>query len=182
LPDYLDLSFYSDVTPQFAVLASVDYTRWHLIDKLVLNYSGAIANPNNPLSVASVTQVLNFKDTFRYSLGANYKITPCWLVRTGVAYDQSPVREVSERSYQLPDTNRYWLALGTQYIVNRHLKFDVAYAHLILSPTSNSVTQQNSATANSPMLGITPVTAIETGVSNFRMSVNDIGVQATLTL
>ena len=56
----------------------------------------------------------NFKDTWRFSAGANYQYNEKIVLRAGVAYDQSPVNDI-DRTPRLPDSDRTWLTIGGRY-------------------------------------------------------------------
>jgi long-chain fatty acid transport protein len=46
-----------------------------------------------------------WRDTFKLSLGANYHYSDNLLLRTGVAWDQSPVKNADETHPALPDSD-----------------------------------------------------------------------------
>jgi long-chain fatty acid transport protein len=83
----------------------------------------ASASPDATLD----TLTFNFKDTLRYSLGANYKLSGPWTLKAGVAYDKSPVPSAEDRTVRLPDNDRYWLSLGARYQASPVSRFDVGY-------------------------------------------------------
>jgi long-chain fatty acid transport protein len=70
----------------------------------------------------------NWQDTWRTSLGANYKLNDTWKLRAGVAYDKTPTNDV-DRTARLPDQDRTWLAFGAQMKVGKSGKLDISYAH-----------------------------------------------------
>ena len=75
------------------------------------------------------TTALNFKDAWRFAVGANYRYNGEWLFRGGLAYDQSPVQDAN-RTSRLPDADRTWLTLGFKYTANPKLWFDVGAAYI----------------------------------------------------
>jgi long-chain fatty acid transport protein len=81
----------------------------------------------------------NFKDTWRFSAGMNYYPDEKWVLRAGVAYDQSPVNNV-DRSPRLPDNDRTWLAIGARYKYSSALNFDLGASYIFVKdPSINSV-------------------------------------------
>lgn len=120
LPDTTILSVSQKLNDRWVMLGDVSRTSWSTVDKvLILSGSG------------NLIQVLdaNFRDTWRFALGGNYKINDRWKWKVGVAYDQSPVRGAEERLVSLPDNNRYWISTGVQWKADEHstLDFGVAY-------------------------------------------------------
>ncbi len=53
-------------------------------------------------------------------------------LRTGFAYDETPIKNSSLRDPRIPDNNRYFLSAGLQYKPLPYLAFDVGYAHLFV--------------------------------------------------
>ena len=72
----------------------------------------------------------DFRDTWRYALGANYRYSDAVKLKFGVAYDQSPVRDPQHRLVSLPDNNRTWFTTGAQVKVNKDSAVDVGVAYL----------------------------------------------------
>ncbi len=130
LPDTASLSYFQRLNDRFDILGDVTWTGWSSIPELrILRSTG------------SVLQVLpeNFKDTWRYSIGTNYRYDDRIVLRAGVAFDQSPVNNV-DRGPRLPDEDRTWLAVGARYKYSSALNFDVGAAYIFIKdPSINSV-------------------------------------------
>ena len=74
------------------LLGDVTWWQWSKIDRVPLvRTSGALSG--TPVS----TFVFNFDDTFRLSIGANYRLDPAWMLKFGVAYDQTPVKDLDRK-------------------------------------------------------------------------------------
>lgn len=106
------------------MLLDLTWTQWSLLDKLTINFD----NPSQPPSILN----LDFKNTLRASLGFNYQINPTWIIRSGFAYDESPVRNAQTRTFRIPDSDRYWLTLGISYRLDANFNFNFAYAHVFV--------------------------------------------------
>ena len=121
-PETIGLSILQTITDRLSVAATVEWTNWSRFDELRVTFdSGA------PDSVVDE----NWQDTFFYSVGVNYQLTPRLLVRGGVAYDQTPVRN-KYRTARLADQDRAWVAAGLTYAFNEWASFDVGYAHVFV--------------------------------------------------
>lgn len=179
LPDYGDISLYHQFNPEWAFLGDVEFTHWSLIKTLTVNYSGDIAN-NDTIEINSAQLPFDFRNTWRVSAGVNFMPSDRWTLRTGVAYDESPVPNASARTFRLPDTNRYWVAFGAQYIINRAFTVDAGYSHLFVNKTSINNTQQFNALLlpGIPLLML-PATITENGIGDVEAGVNELGVQLT---
>ena len=159
-PETIGLSIHQAVTDRLSVLATVEWANWSRFDELRVTFdSGA------PDSVVDE----NWQDTFFYALGVNYQLTPKLLLRGGVAYDQTPVRN-RYRTARLPDQDRTWVATGFTYAFNDWASVDLGYAHVFVRDSEIRET-----------MAITPNGAV-TGTLNgeYENSVDLLALQANL--
>lgn len=137
-PEIVTLSAYHDLNPQLALLGSIVYTGWGALQQLTLNQAVApVIDPNTFNLVPSrvnVTSPQNYHNSWRFALGANYRINGRCLIRLGAGYDQTPTNSV-DRDVRLPDLNRWALAIGTHYQIKDSLGFDLGYYHLFAANT-----------------------------------------------
>ena len=122
LPDSLILSAMHQLNERWQLLADISWTGWSSLQELKIKNAGG---PTDTLP-------LDFRDTWRVAIGANYQINSQWKWRFGIAWDQSPVHDPNDRPTSLPDTDRWWFSTGVQYAVNRNTQIDVGYAYLYL--------------------------------------------------
>jgi long-chain fatty acid transport protein len=122
MPDSASLSYYQKINTQWDFLADVSWTGWSSIQELRIKRADGTT-----LSVLPE----NFKDTWRYSVGVNYYPDERWVLRAGLAYDQSPVNDV-DRGPRLPDSDRTWIAAGARYKYSSALNFDVGATYIFV--------------------------------------------------
>jgi long-chain fatty acid transport protein len=121
-PDNLAVSLAHRVNDRLQLLGDVTWWHWSKIDRLPL------IRTDGPATGATLdTIVLGFKDTWRFSAGANYKLAGPWTLKLGAAYDQSPVKTPEARTVRLPDSDRYWLSAGLKYTPWKSGAFDLGY-------------------------------------------------------
>lgn len=123
LPDTLSLSAYHEISPRWAVMGDITWTNWSRFEELRIDYD----NPAQP----STIQPENWEDTFRLSAGVNYTVNKALILRTGIAYDPTPVKD-EFRTARIPDGDRLWLAVGASYRPSEALSINVGYAHLFV--------------------------------------------------
>ncbi|HET7364346.1 MAG TPA: porin [Burkholderiales bacterium] len=124
-PDSLAFSAAHRLNDQLELLGDVTWWHWSTINQLPL------IRTSGPASGATLdTLVLDFKDTWRFSAGVNYKMSGPLTLKFGVAYDQTPVRNAQERTVRLPDADRYWLSAGLKYTVSKNGVLDVGYSYV----------------------------------------------------
>jgi len=133
LPPYTALSFYDKVHPKVALMASAIYTQWSTIQNFILqNVTGLDGDPAEPSTNIVITIPQHLRNTWNFSLGADYYVTDYATLRGGVGYDQTPVSN-TYRSVQLPDNNRYVIALGAHYQAAKKLGLDIGWTHLFIN-------------------------------------------------
>lgn len=128
LPDYATISARTKLKPWWIIMGDVSFVNWHDVQKITLTFSPSVMNPT-PRVLPPQTLNLKYHDTWRVALGQSFVITPKWLFRMGVAYDQTPVR-YPYRDARLPDTDRFWLSVGSHFVVTKMVDLDVGYAHI----------------------------------------------------
>lgn len=122
LPDSASLSIVHQINPRVELLADVTWTGWSDFDELrIVRTNGAL------LGVTTE----NWSDSYRYSVGVNYRMNDKLTLRTGLAYDETPVSD-TYRTVRIPDESRTWLAFGAQYRLSNKTALDFGYAHLFV--------------------------------------------------
>jgi long-chain fatty acid transport protein len=122
LPDSASLSLVHQLNPRLELLADMTWTGWSDFDELrIVRAAG---------TTLGVTPE-NWNDSYRYSVGANYRLNDKVILRSGVAYDETPVSDAF-RTARIPDESRTWLSFGAQYRLSSKNTIDVGYAHLFV--------------------------------------------------
>lgn len=138
-PEIVTLSGYHDVNERVAILGSVVYTGWHTLRTIGLkNVAAASVTPVPPAppvggTIANATvnsvSVENYKNAWRWALGANVQVNEQLMLTMGGGFDGTPTRDAF-RSVRLPDEDRWALSVGAHYDANPQLGFDVGYTYL----------------------------------------------------
>ena len=122
LPDQLTLSAYWK--PQginFGFSGQARWTKWKVFDTFLMT-------SKNPMA-RTISIPENWENSWTFSLGTDYYLSPSWTLRTGVSYDQTPVPNSRYRTARIPDTDKYWISFGASYKY-KAFTFDIGYAHL----------------------------------------------------
>jgi long-chain fatty acid transport protein len=134
LPSVTTLSVYQDIHPRVALLGSIVYTGWSSFQAIQLFNIAAVAVDESGQAThanTNVTTLENYRDTWRYALGANVQLTQKLMLRMGTGYEQTPTIN-AERDVRLPDANRVAVSMGGHYQLNRIVGFDAGYSHYFL--------------------------------------------------
>jgi len=127
LPETTSLSAYHDISSHWAIMADWTWTRWSRFKELTYEF----ANPYQPSS----TTEENWRNSNRVALGANYRLNSTWLLRMGVAYDNTPIPSDEYRTPRIPGNDRTWVSVGFNVKAAKHMALDVGYAHLFVPET-----------------------------------------------
>ncbi|TMG87892.1 MAG: transporter, partial [Betaproteobacteria bacterium] len=159
MPDTSNVSIFHQLNNKWDLMADLQYTGWSSIQELRVVRSTGVSLPPTPE---------NFRDTWRVSVGANYRYNDAWTLRGGLAYDQSPVRD-AQRTPRLPDNDRTWVAIGAQYKYSPTIALDFAWAYIFIrDPSMNQ--NAGSTAANGLISG------------SYKSNVNIVGLQLTYTV
>ncbi|MDE2181407.1 MAG: TonB-dependent receptor [Alphaproteobacteria bacterium] len=109
------------VNDRWTVMLGADWMGWSSFQDLIIRS----ANPHQPDDV----NVMNWKNSWFGSLGAEYKAGNDLTLRLGVAMDQTPTQN-GWRTPGIPDSSRRWLTAGIGYRASDHWDLDVTAAHL----------------------------------------------------
>lgn len=123
LPEMLSISAVQTITSEWDIMGDITLTNWHRFKKLVVKY------PKTVLADSRTEE--KFKDAIRVSAGANYKYSRDLMFKFGLAYDDSPVSR-KHRNIRIPDSDRYWVALGAKYNVSKDFVVDAGYTHIFV--------------------------------------------------
>ncbi len=157
LPDTFIISATHQLNNKWELLGDISRTSWSDVPELRVQFSNGSADK---------VSKYDWRDTWRVAMGANYQVTDAWKLRLGLAFDQSPVKE-GLRTPRLPDQDRVWYTIGTQYKLNKGSNLDIGYAYV----------KAKSAHANE-----TSASPAVTGrlVGDYESSVQVLGVQYSM--
>ena len=122
VPDSASLSIFETVG-NWELMGDLTWTGWSTLQRF-----DAIRTTGAQAGTIVDFETFNWKDVWRYSIGANYKMSPQTKFRFGLAFDETPTNDV-DRTPRLPDEDRTWVALGVQYKPSKTSILDVGYAH-----------------------------------------------------
>lgn len=138
LPATASLSYVYPVNNKMQVLADASWTGWSSFEELRIEF-------DNPAKGDSV-QPEDWTDSMRYSLGATYQTDDKFKLRTGVAFDQTPIKNKYLRTARITDSDRTWLSVGLGYQVNKEVNIDLAYTHILTDDPEIEATDADTGT------------------------------------
>lgn len=164
LPESWTLSGYHEFTDKIAVTADVAWTNWSRFDVLSLRFTPGVATG---LDTNTNEQ---FVDTWRVALGGIYTLNERWLIRAGVAFDETPTQDQT-RTARIPDEDRTWLSIGGAYTLNKCWRFDFGYAHLFFK---DATIDESAPSRAGPPIGLATQARL---AGSYDGSANIVGIQ-----
>ncbi len=134
LPASASISGLFNLTQRVVLLADITWTGWSSFEELRVEF-------DNPVQPDAVTHQ-NWEDSMRYAVGLNYT-TNSYVLRTGLAHDESPIPDEQHRTPRIPGNARSWLSLGLGLPVNQAIWLDFGYAHLFSDDAAIDHTDDN---------------------------------------
>ena len=134
-PNVVELGISHDIG-SFKLLAGVTWTEWSQFKDLLAVYSGG----------SSLIQA-NWKNSWAFSAGIEYRLANEFTVRAGTGYEPTPV-SAGFHNPASPDANIVRLSLGATWQPNSRLALSVAYAHLFPGNTKIDLSDDGPGTAN----------------------------------
>ena len=127
-PHVITLTGTWKATEDLRLSALARWTNWSSFDKLPI--SGSSLGEATRGAMSKHDAVYNWKDSWLFTVGADYDINDEFTVRGGVGYEISPVDDDKYRSATIPDTDRLWLSMGATWHASKNLQSDFGIAYL----------------------------------------------------
>jgi len=128
-PELLLISGSYDVCDKLTLSASARWTRWTRFKNLdIIAEEAMLGGARQPGMAISSTHE-NWKNTWFYSVGADYKINENWTVRLGAAYDETVIKTPEFRTVRVPDGRRIFASFGLSYTTG-NWQYDLGYTHV----------------------------------------------------
>ena len=122
LPDTVVFGIMNRSIKNLTLEVDIKWTKWDTYDSLDIHYDNLLGKKN-----VTVRNPKDWDNVWAVHVGAEYQINPCWVVRAGYIYDQSPVPNKT-RGPEFPGADRNDISIGFGYTtINKKLSVDAAY-------------------------------------------------------
>ncbi|HEX9881351.1 MAG TPA: outer membrane protein transport protein [Hyphomicrobium sp.] len=129
LPEMVSLGVRHAVSPTTRLLGEVEWVNWSRLGVIPIVINEPIAGIA-PAGTTVANLDFQWRDGWLFSIGGEYDWSRDLTLRTGVAYEVSPVDGPTTRLVQDPDSNRVWLSLGGSYDWDKYTRLDFSYSHV----------------------------------------------------
>ncbi len=121
-PETFSIDGFRQIDPKWAVMGDATWTRSSRLTNLNVQFPGTAQGDEAILQ--------NWRNTWRFSVGASYKLDEKVTLRSGFAYDQSPVADTTLRHAALPDEARAQMSFGVNWNLRNNSSIEFAYSYL----------------------------------------------------
>lgn len=147
MPETIDTSFSYQATDDVTLFAGATWTRWSRLEGIDVENSGV--NAAYEADFGTVSEELNWEDTWSVAIGGAYQLNQDWVLRAGYAKDRTPTSD-KDRTVRIPVSDRDIVTFGAGWNVSENLTLDAAYAYIDekkgrVSQSSYSAEFENSA-------------------------------------
>jgi long-chain fatty acid transport protein len=139
LPSVLTLGVGFTPTEKLSFALDVNYVGWKAYDTLAFDYA------NNTASLVDTKSARLYKNTFAVRFGGQYKITPAFAVRLGIAYANTPIQN-GYVTPETPDASRYIYTAGLGYTIKNKLTINASVLYESLKRTDTNIESNLSGT------------------------------------
>jgi len=105
LPDMFQIGAAYQYNEKWLFSCEVDYTDWTTYHQLIVKW-------NNDTTL--LTDIKNWKSVWAFRLGTEYKYSDTWKLRSGIFYDNNPIKEERVET-RMPDSDRIAISFGAGY-------------------------------------------------------------------
>ncbi|RMH84986.1 transporter [Pseudomonas sp. AOB-7] len=127
-PESVDFSVTHALDERWTLYAGSTWTRWSRLQEITVDNKG-VAGPF-AANLTTITEKQGWHDTWAHAVGAAYQLNKQWVLRAGVAVDQSPTNN-RHRSPRIPTGDRTIFSVGAGWSPNDDLTLDLAYSYLM---------------------------------------------------
>ena len=123
-PETVTFSAAYDLNKKWTLSGTARWTRWSRFKNLDIMQKGYDANP-----LSSTFE--NWRNTWFYAVGADYKYCKNLTFRFGAGWDNTPIKSSKYRTARVPDQRRIITSVGASYRKN-NWQIDMGYTHIFI--------------------------------------------------
>lgn len=139
IPARTSANFFRQVNDKLDVMADFTFIETSAVDKIRVTLLDVQKN-GRTIKQGPGGIDTKWRDSFKVSVGGNYRYDDKLMLRTGFQYDKTPVPSPEYRHPGAPDSDRYMIAFGANYKLKKNLTLDAAYSLTLLEDSESNYT------------------------------------------
>jgi long-chain fatty acid transport protein len=149
-PARIVLSANQFITKNLAVIGTVQRIQWSIFDEIKIH------DIATPLGILDANAPYHLHDSWLFTLGGQYRITPKWIIRVASSYNQSP----ANTNFQISNGDSIILGASMGYEIFKNVIIDGSYAHAFIQ-NQNIHIATNTAAINGVTNGLVDVVSLK---------------------
>ena len=137
VPNQLSIGLRQDLTERLTLLGTYEWSNWSRMTSIAVTPVATAPGISNPIILP-----FNWRDGHYASAGLEYRWNDKLSVRTGAAYEISPITDAT-RGPRVADGDRIWASAGFSYQYSERLLLHLAYSHVFFKDGGISVLPGN---------------------------------------
>lgn len=125
-PETVDASATWLVNDRLDFSAGALWSRWSRLSELNVRNAGV---PRTYAAFDTIDETLKWRDTWSFSTGLSYRLDKQWKIRTGVAYEPTPMPN-QYASTRVPTGDRKIFTLGLNWQATEQTSLDLGYGYI----------------------------------------------------
>ncbi len=122
------------ISPSLGLMGTIQRIQWSSLTNIHVDGIANVSGTTPVILNGSVPYYL--RDTWLFTLGSHYRITPKWVLRVAGSYNQSP----GNPHYQIANGDSIILGASMGYEINKIMTIDGSYAHAFLKDENINIT------------------------------------------
>lgn len=118
LPDIVTVSMTHSLTPKLRAMLTGRWYNWSKFKAIAI--TPEVGSPS--------IKELDYHDSYSFSAGAEYDVSPALTVRAGTMFDRTPTNN-QLLTTRVPDGDRVWLSGGATWNISPAFALNLSYAH-----------------------------------------------------
>ncbi|WP_019215424.1 OmpP1/FadL family transporter [Legionella tunisiensis] len=120
------LSINHFVTPSLGFIGTVQRIQWRIFNEIDIR--GIAARVGSEPIILNAKVPYHFRNTWLFTVGSHYRITPKWVIRVAANYNQNP----GNSNYQVTTGNGIVAGASMGYEISETITIDGSFAHAFI--------------------------------------------------
>lgn len=133
IPARLSANVFHQLNQKIDLMADITFIQTSAVDKITVEFLDVARPGKAPIQQGNGGVKTNWRDSYKISVGGNYRYNDKLLLRSGFQYDKTPIRSPEFRHPGAPDSDRYMFSVGANYKIKKNLSVDAAYSLVLLA-------------------------------------------------
>ncbi len=114
------------VTSSLGFIGTVQHIQWHIFNEV--NIQGIATKIGSQPIIVNANVPFHLHDTWLFTVGSHYRITPKWVIRVAGNYTQTP----GNGNYQISSGDNIILGASMGYEIYKNIIIDGSFAHAFI--------------------------------------------------